>query len=63
MKQGGKTATDESTEKAEDVLSRLIAEQGVRPIDDFDEQAASWPADDDPDAVMNFVLAERHTRL
>ena len=58
-----KTPSDETPEKAEDVLSRLIAEQGVKPIDDLDELAALWPADDDPDAVMNFVLAERHTRL
>lgn len=54
------TPTDETTEKAEDVLSRLITEQGVRPIDDLDELAALWPADDDPDALMNFVLSERH---
>ncbi len=57
------TPTDETNEKAEDVLSRLIAEQGVRPIDDLDQLAALWPADDDPDALMNFVLAGRHTRL
>lgn len=53
----------ETSDKAEDVLSRLIAEQGIRPIDDLDELAALWPADDDPDAVMNYVLSERHARL
>jgi len=50
---------DEVDEKAEDTLSRLIAEQGVSPIDDLDQLAALWPADDDPDALMNFVLSER----
>jgi hypothetical protein len=54
---------DEVAEKAEDTLGRLIAEQGVTPIDDLRELAALWPADDDPDALMNFVLSERRARL
>jgi hypothetical protein len=53
----------ERNQKAEDVLSRLIAEQGVPPIDDLNQLAALWPADDDPDALMNFVLSERRARL
>ena len=53
----------ETPNKAEDDLSRLIAEQGIAPIDDLDELAALWPADDDPDALMNFVLLERQARL
>jgi hypothetical protein len=53
----------ETNEKAEDVLSRLIAEQGVTPIEDLDELAALWPADDDPDGLMNFVLSERQARV
>jgi hypothetical protein len=53
----------EISDKAEDVLSRLIAEQGITPIDDVDELAALWPADDDPDALMNYVLSERQARL
>ena len=53
----------EKPNKAEDDLSRLISEQGVTPIDDLSELAALWPADDDPDALMNFVLSERQTRL
>jgi hypothetical protein len=48
--------------QAEDTLGRLIAEQGVTPIDDLDELAALWPADDDPDALMHFVLSERQAR-
>ena len=54
---------DEVAEKAEDLLGRLIAEQGVTPIDDLDQLAALWPADDDPDALMNYVLSERQARL
>lgn len=50
---------DGETESAQSSLDRLIAEQGVSPIDDFDQIAALWPADDDPDALMNFVLLER----
>jgi len=54
--------TDEVAQKAEN-LGQLIAEQGVTPIDDLDELAALWPADDDPDALMKFVLSERQARL
>ncbi|MDX6443311.1 MAG: hypothetical protein QOH71_385 [Blastocatellia bacterium] len=50
-------------QKAEDTLVRLIADQRIMPIDDLDALAALWPADDDPDALMNFVLSERQTRL
>ena len=57
-----KDARHETKEKAEAVLSRLIAEQGVRPIKDLNQLAALWPADDDPDALMNFVLSERRAR-
>gem|GEM_PF-2764654 len=54
---------NEVAQKGEDNLSQLIAEQGVTPIDDLRELAALWPADDDPDALMNFVLSERQARL
>ena len=54
---------DGVAENAELALTRLIAEQDVRPIDDLNELAALWPADDDPDALMNFVLSERQARL
>jgi hypothetical protein len=54
---------DDLAEKAEYTLGRLIAEQGVTPIDDLDQLAALWPADDDPDALMNFVLSERQARV
>jgi hypothetical protein len=54
-----KTDPRHENEKAEDVLSRLIAEQGVRPVDHLHELAALWPGDDDPDALMDFVLSKR----
>lgn len=57
------THSPQGNDQPENVLSRLIAEQGVTPIDDLDELAALWPADDDPDALMNFVLSERRARL
>jgi hypothetical protein len=50
---------NEAGENREDVLSRLIVEQGVTLIDDLDRLADLWPADDDPDALMNHVLLER----
>lgn len=53
----------QTNEKTEDVLSRLIAEQGVTPIDDLDQLAALSPADDDPDTLMNFVLSEQQARV
>lgn len=54
---------DEVAEKAEHTMRQLIAEQGITPIDDLDQLAALWPADDDPDALMNYVLSERQARL
>ncbi len=54
---------DEVAQKAEFTLGQLITEQRVTPIDDLDELAALWPADDDPDALMNFVQSERQARL
>ncbi len=63
MSKSDTDSTNKATEKPEDVLSRLIAEQGVTPIDDLDQLAALWPADDDPDALMNFVLSERQARV
>lgn len=53
----------ETTATAEDVLSRLIAQQGVTPIQDLDQLADLWPADDDPDALMTYVLSERQARF
>lgn len=55
-------ALKESDEVAKLDLDRLIEEQGARAIADLNELAALWPADDDPDALMNFVLSERQAR-
>ena len=52
-----------TNQKAEDALSQFIAEQGVTPIVDLEQLAALWPADDDPDALMSFVLSERQARV
>ena len=43
-------------------LDQLAACQGVSPADDLDEIGALWPADDDPDALLQFILAERAER-
>jgi len=53
---------DGVVESSELTLKRLIDEQGVSAIEDLDQLAALWPADDDPDALMNFVLSERQAR-
>ncbi len=49
--------------KAQDALQRLISEQGVKAIEDVDQLAALWPADDDPDRLMSFLLTERQERV
>ena len=43
-------------------LDELAEQQGVSAVDDLDEIADLWPADDDPDALMHYVLAERSER-
>ncbi len=43
-------------------LEELAEEQGVIAVADLGELTALWPADDDPDALLNFVLHERHER-
>ncbi|HEY6232565.1 MAG TPA: hypothetical protein VIW64_14980 [Pyrinomonadaceae bacterium] len=50
-------------EVAESAIEQLIVAQDVRPITDLDQLAALWPADDDPDALMNYVLSERQARI
>jgi hypothetical protein len=49
-------------EVAESALEQLIADQDVTPIDDLDQLAELWPADDDPDALIKHVLSERQAR-
>ena len=41
-------------------LEELAAQQGVAPAHDLDAIADLWPADDDPDALLRFILEQRH---
>jgi len=34
----------------------LIEIQGVSPVSNLDEISALWPADDDPDELLKFIL-------
>ncbi|MBL8193420.1 MAG: hypothetical protein JNM06_06530 [Blastocatellia bacterium] len=40
-------------------LEELIKQQGVKPINNLDEVASKWPADDDPELLLSFILEER----
>jgi hypothetical protein len=55
--------TDESRTFWQSVsLEELAEEQGTEVASDIDLIAALWPADDDPDALLDFVLRERGER-
>ncbi len=43
-------------------LKLLIDQQGVRPVVDLNQLSSLWPADDDPDELLAFILAERNQR-
>ena len=43
-------------------LKLLIDQQGVKPVVDLNQLASLWPADDDPDELMTFILTERTRR-
>ena len=43
-------------------LEELAEEQGVEPVSAPEEVFALWPVDDDPDALLNFVLHDRGSR-
>jgi hypothetical protein len=43
-------------------LHELAEEQGAGAVSDLDSISALWPADDDPDALFDFILRERHER-
>lgn len=43
-------------------LDELIAEQGVTSVADLDELSALWPADDDPDELLEHIQRERAAR-
>jgi hypothetical protein len=41
-------------------LEELAEQQGVSAIEDLDQISALWPADDDPDQLFDYILAERN---
>ena len=43
-------------------LEELAEQQKVSPVEDLDEISALWPVDDDPDKLLDHVLADRSTR-
>ena len=43
-------------------LTELAETQGTAPVDDLEALAAMWPSDDDPDELLNHLLAERAAR-
>ena len=45
------------------MLDSLIDQQHVTPETDIDEISRLWPADDDPDLLLEYVLRERRGRL
>ncbi len=43
-------------------LEKLAEGQGVAPVIEPEEIFALWPADDDPDDLLNFILRDRGGR-
>jgi hypothetical protein len=43
-------------------LDELAQQQGVSPVNDLDEISALWPADDDPDELLNHIITQRNER-
>ena len=43
-------------------LKELAEQQKVSPVEDLDEISALWPVDDDPDKLMDHILADRSAR-
>ena len=63
------TASDESTQSdrahsfwSSLSLTELAEAQGIAPVDDLEALAAMWPSDDDPDELLEHLLAERAAR-
>ena len=60
-----KEDVEQSTGQSEEsalALARLIQQQHVAPIDDLDALSDLWPADDDPENLLKFILSERAQR-
>ncbi|HEY3135715.1 MAG TPA: hypothetical protein VGL29_06665 [Blastocatellia bacterium] len=49
-------------EDAAALLDELIRQQGVFPVYELDDLSDLWPANDDPDDLMRYVLEERAER-
>jgi len=49
-------------EDAAALLDELIRQQGVSPVYELDDLSDLWPANDDPDDLMRYVLEERAER-
>jgi hypothetical protein len=43
-------------------MAELAARQGVLPVEELDALGASWPVDDDPDALDAFLAEQRALR-
>lgn len=44
------------------LLNDLIEQQHISPINSLDEISKLWPANDDPDLLLEYVLNERIAR-
>jgi len=53
---------DTTEEDVAVALQSLIEQQEVSPNHDLERLSDLWPADDDPDLLLNFVLEERTER-
>lgn len=43
-------------------LAELAAQQGAAPVEDLDAVGELWPCDDDPEELLQHILAERTAR-
>ena len=43
-------------------LEELAAQQGVSAVEDLDAVGELWPCDDDPEELLQHILAERASR-
>jgi hypothetical protein len=53
---------DATQDEAAALLNELIKQQQVSPIENLDEVSQLWPADDDPDLLLEYLLNERIAR-
>lgn len=53
---------DAAQDEAAARLNELIEQQQVSPIENLDEISQLWPADDDPDLLLGYLLSERIER-